>query len=271
MKFEHILYEQGGGKAWITINHPERHNAFDDGTCAELVTAFEAADADAGIGVIVLTGAGDRAFCSGGYLGDLAQFDFERARRLFRTSVAVFQAIRRARQPVIAAVNGFAVGGGNELVIACDLAIASDRARFGQVGPKVGSSPVFGGTNLLAMNIGEKRAKEVCFMCRQYEASEALAMGWINKVVPHSELRAEVDRWCEDLLDRSPSYLELSKVSSNVWWDMLAPAFAHAEQTMFRLAGGAEMLEGTSAFMGKRKPDFRQFRKAAAGDPEGTA
>ena len=251
MKFEHILYEQGGGKAWITINHPERHNAFDDGTCVELVTAFEAADADAGIGVIVLTGAGDRAFCSGGYLGDLAQFDFERARRLFRTSVAVFQAIRRARQPVIAAVNGFAVGGGNELVIACDLAIASDRARFGQVGPKVGSSPVFGGTNLLAMNIGEKRAKEVCFMCRQYEASEAL--------------------WCEDLLDRSPSYLELSKVSSNVWWDMLAPAFAHAEQTMFRLAGGAEMLEGTSAFMGKRKPDFRQFRKAAAGDPEGTA
>jgi 1,4-dihydroxy-2-naphthoyl-CoA synthase len=161
-------------------------------------------------------------------------------------------------------VNGYAVGGGNELVIACDLAIASERARFGQVGPKIGSSPVFGGTNLLAMNIGEKRAKEVCFMCRQYEAREALAMGWINAVVPHEELRAEVDRWCEDLLDRSPSYLELSKVTSNVWWDSLAPAFAHAEQTMFRLAGGPEMLEGTTAFMEKRKPDFRQFRKAAA-------
>jgi dihydroxynaphthoic acid synthetase len=268
MSFEHILYEKSGGKVWISINHPERLNSFDDATCVELIEAFEAADADGSVGVIVLTGVGDRAFCSGGYLAGLADFEFERARRLFRTSSQLFQAIRRTRQPVIAAVNGYAIGGGNELVIACDLAIASENARFGQVGPKIGSSPVFGGTNLLAMNIGEKRAKEVCFMCRQYPASEALAMGWINAVVPHGELRAEVDRWCEDLLDRSPSYLELSKVTSNVWWDMLAPMFAHAEQTMFRLAGGPEQQEGTSAFMQKRKPDFRQFRKgtAAPGD-----
>lgn len=261
MTFKHILSEERGEVLWITINHPERMNSFDDATCTELAEAFEAADQMSEIGVIVLTGAGDKAFCAGGYLADLAEFDFDRARRLFRQSARMFGAIRKARQPVIAAVNGYAIGGGNELVVACDLAIASEQARLGQVGPKIGSSPVFGGTNLLAMMIGEKRAKEVCFMCRQYTAQEACDLGWVNKVVPHDELRAEVDRWCEELLNRSPAYLELSKVTSNVWWDMMQPAYNHAEQTLFRLAGGPEQIEGTRAFMEKRKPNFGQFRK----------
>jgi enoyl-CoA hydratase/carnithine racemase len=265
MTFKHILQEERGEVLWLSFNHPERMNSFDDATCAEMADALEEADRRSEIGVIVITGAGDKAFCAGGYLADLAEFDFNRARRLFRQSARMFSAIRKARQPVIAAVNGFAIGGGNEVVVACDLAIASDRARLGQVGPKIGSSPVFGGTNLLAMNIGEKRAKEVCFLCRQYSAQEAFDLGWVNRVVPHDELTAEVDRWCADLLERSPAYLELSKVTSNVWWDMLLPAFNHAEQTLFRLAGGEEMLEGTRAFMGKRKPDFKQFRQKVKG------
>lgn len=255
------IFEQVGAVAWITMNRPERGNSLAPKDWLDLAKTIERVGEDPSVGVIVLTGAGDKAFCSGGYLADLAKFDHETARRMFRDSIKLFQAIRRTRQPVIAAVNGFAVGGGNEIVIACDLAIASDTAHLGQVGPRVGSSPVFGGTNLLAMSIGEKRAKEVVFLCKLFTAQQAFELGWVNKVVPHAELRAEVERWCEELLDKSPAYLELSKVSSNVWWDQLQPVYSHGEQVLLRLAGGPESLEGSSAFMEKRKPNFRQFRK----------
>lgn len=261
MDFQHLLYEKRDGVLRITINHPERHNSVDDDGWLELKQAFEAADADGEIGVIVLTGAGDKAFCAGGYLKDLAEFEPEKSRRMFRNSALMFNAMRKARQPIIAAVNGYAIGGGNEVVVACDLAIASEHAKFAQVGPKVGSSPVFGGNNLLALSIGEKRAKEVVMLNHQFTAQEAFQLGWINKVVPHAELYDEVERWCQELLDRAPSYLELTKVSSNVWWDMMHQAYAHGEQVLMRLAGGAEMLEGTRAFMEKRKPNFRQFRR----------
>lgn len=259
-EFKHILVERTGAIGWITINHPERHNSFDHETIRELGDAFEAFGFEPAIGVVVLTGAGTKAFSAGGYLADLANFSVPKARHLFAASGRTLTLMRHIPQPVIAMVNGFAMGGGNELVIASDLAIASEEARFGQTGPRIGSSPVYGATNLLAMTIGEKKAREVCYMCRQYTAQEALGMGWINKVVPAAELRAEVIRWCEELLDKSPAYLELSKVTSNVWWDMLAPAMAHAQQTLLRLAGGEEMTEGASAFMAKRKPDFRRFR-----------
>ena len=197
-----IRYESKDGVARVTIDYPERLNAVADEDWASLTAAFERADADQTVGVIVLTGAGDRAFCTGGYLADFTEFDAERSRKVYRNSARAFNAIRKARQPVIAAVNGFAIGGGNELVIACDLAIASDRAKLGQVGPKVGSVPVFGATNLHALNLGEKKAKEVVFLCRQYSAQEACDLGWINKVVPHDQLTAEVDQWCQELLDR---------------------------------------------------------------------
>jgi 1,4-dihydroxy-2-naphthoyl-CoA synthase len=169
--------------------------------------------------------------------------------------------MRKVPQPIIAAVNGYAIGGGNELVIASDLAIAAEHATFGQTGPRIGSAPIYGATNLLAMTIGEKRSREVVYLCRQYTAREAFELGWINRVVPGAELVSEVDRWCRELLEKAPSYLELSKISSNVWWDMMAPAFAHATQTLLRLAGGEEMTEGASAFMQKRKPDFSRFRQ----------
>jgi dihydroxynaphthoic acid synthetase len=261
MQYQDILYEKRESVCTITLNRPERYNSFSADTLDELTHAFETATHDKEIGVIVMAAAGDKAFCAGGYLADLRDFDAEKGRRLFGGTIKSLNAIRRAPQPVIAAVNGYAIGGGNELVIACDLAIASDRAHFGQSGPKVGSAPVFGGTNLAAINVGEKRAKEVCFLCRQYTAAEALEMGWINKVVPHDTLLAEVGAWCEELLDKSPAYLELAKVTSNFWWDSLQGAYVHAEQAMMRLAGGPQMVEGSTAFMEKRKPDFRRFRR----------
>ena len=255
-----ILFEKQDGIARITINNPERLNALDDQDWLDLAEAVEQADDDREIGVIVITGAGDRAFCAGGFLADIAEFDVERSRRMYRNSGKLFFAIRKARQPVIAAINGYAIGGGNEIVVACDLAIASDHAKLGQVGPKVGSTPIWGATNLQALNIGEKKAKEMVFLCRQYTAQEACELGWINKVVPHAELAAEVDRWCEELLDRSPLYIELSKVSANTWWDMMQPAISHGEQFLMHAAGTNQNLEGARAFMEKRKPDFRRFR-----------
>lgn len=261
MEFTDILYEKKEHVAWITINRPERYNATDANTFAELATALEDAGLDGKIGVVVLTGAGDKAFCAGGYLADLTQFNVRMGRLLFGHSMKTFDTIRRIPQPVIAAVNGYAVGGGNELVVACDLAIASDRAKFGQTGPKVGSSPVFGGTNLQALIIGEKKAREVCYLCRLYDAYEAERLGWVNKVVPHEKLYEEVQAWCEELLDKSPAYLEVTKATSNIWWDLLAHSFSLGSQALLRLAGSDEMTEGATAFMQKRKPDFRRFRR----------
>jgi len=260
LAYQHIIVEKKKQVAWVTINHPERHNSFDHATVGELLDAFTEIGHDSAVGVAVLTGAGDKSFCAGGYLADLANFSFNEARKLFDLGQATMNAMRRIPQPVIAAVNGFALGGGNELVICSDLAIASEHARFGQTGPRVGSSPIMGGTNLLALTLGEKKAREVVYMCRQYTAQEAFELGWINKVVPHEQLHAEVEAWCEELLDKSPAYLELSKISSNVWWDSLTPSIESGKQALLRLAGGREMTEGTTAFMEKRKPNFRQFR-----------
>jgi enoyl-CoA hydratase/carnithine racemase len=259
---EHVLTSVADHVAWLTINHPERHNAFDHETLEALAAAVSRCGDDASVGAIVITGAGDKAFCAGGYLGDLAASDLGRLRSLFFGMLEAANAIRRVRQPVIAAVNGYAMGGGNELVIACDFAVASDRAVFGQTGPRIGSSPVVGATNLLTLCIGEKRAKEVSMLCRRYTAEQALAMGWINEVVPHAELPGRVRAWCDEILALSPRYLEISKLSSNYWWDLLQPGFVQGLGMVWASAGSAEMLEGARAFMERRKPDFMQFRQA---------
>ena len=261
-KYSDVIVEKKGQIAWITLNRPDRYNAVDANSFRELNLAFRECGEDGGIGVVVLTGAGDKAFCSGGFLKDLANFDIGMGRKLFNHAEDLINTMRRIPQPIIGAVNGYAVGGGNELVIACDLAIAADNARFGQTGPRIGSSPIFGANNLLAMTIGEKRAREVCYLNRLYTAQQAYDMGWVNKVVPLKDLKTEVTAWAEELLDRSPAYLEITKINSNVWWDMLQPANEHAKQVLIRLAGGPEMTEGASAFMEKRKPNFRQFRKS---------
>ena len=263
---DNIILDRNGGILNITINRPEQMNALDPASWGELADIFAEADEDASIGVIVLTGTGDKSFCAGGNLGELAKFDKDLARSMYRQSGRLFGNIRKARQPVIAAVNGYAIGGGNELALMCDLVIASKHAKFGQVGPKVGSSPIFGGTNLLSLMIGEKRAKEVVFLCRQYTADEACEMGWINKVVPHVELSSEVEKWCNEILDKSPSYIEISKVSSNVWWDMIQPGISHGEQLLMSMAGTPENLEGAQSFMEKRAPDFRKFRRSSSDD-----
>lgn len=256
-----ILVDVEDHVAWITINHPERLNSFDLETQSDLADAFRTAGKTRAIGAIVLTGAGDRAFCAGGYLGDLAEPDPARLRELFRGTLELVNAIRRAPQPVIAAVNGYAMGGGNELVVACDFAIASEHAILGQTGPRIGSAPVFGGTNMLALSVGEKRAKEISFLCRRYTAAEARDMGWINEVVPHAELLPRVRQWCDEILALSPHYLEIAKTSSNYWWDLLQPGYTHGAGLLAASAGHEEMVEGASAFVEKRKPDFSRFRR----------
>ncbi len=247
-----IKVERIGELEWIRLNRPDRMNAYDAKMARTLIEAIEnAADA----GVIVLTGTG-RAFCAGGYLANLSDPDPEALRSMFYGSLKVYEAIRTSPRPVIAAVNGAAAGGGNELVIACDLAIAAASATFGQTGVKVGSAPVLGGTNFLAMSVGEKRAKEIAFMCRRYPAQVALEMGLINAVVPDDQLPEEVTKWADELLNMSPRYLEIAKISSNVWWNQCRDNYLSGLGMLMQAIGSADMIEGASAFMEKRKPQF---------------
>ena len=247
-----IEVEVRGEVSWIRLNRPERMNAYDAEMAQAMVKAIESA---ADSGVIVLAGAG-RAFCAGGYLADLSDPDPAALRNMFYGSLHLYEAIRTSPRPVIAAVNGAAAGGGNELVVACDLAIAAENATFGQTGVRVGSAPVLGGTNFLTMNIGEKRAKEVAFMCRRYPAKEALDMGWINAVVPADQLEDEVTKWADELLKMSPRYLEIAKISSNVWWNQCRDAYLSGLAMLVQAIGSKDMIEGATAFMEKRQPNF---------------
>jgi len=247
-----IEVERKGEVEWIRLNRPDRMNAYDAAMAEELIDAIQnAADS----GVIVITGSG-RAFCAGGYLADLSDPDPIALRRMFYGSLQVYEAIRISPRPVIAAVNGAAAGGGNELVVACDLAIAAQSAKLGQTGVKIGSAPVLGGTNFLAMTVGEKRAKEIAFMCRRYTAAEALDLGWINAVVPDDELESEVTAWANELLKMSPKYLEIAKISSNVWWNQCRDNYLSGLGMLVQAIGSHDMLEGAQAFMEKRTPQF---------------
>jgi 2-ketocyclohexanecarboxyl-CoA hydrolase len=247
-----IEVERKGEVEWIRLNRPDRMNAYDAEMARELIVAIEnASDA----GVIVLTGSG-RAFCAGGYLANLSEPDPEALRKMFYGSLHVYEALRNSPRPVIAAVNGAAAGGGNELVVACDIAIAAEKATFGQTGVKVGSAPVLGGTNFLSMSVGEKKAKEIAFMCRRYPAQEALDMGLINAVVAGDELENEVTRWADELLRMSPRYLEIAKISSNVWWNQCRDNYLSGLGMLVQAIGSKDMIEGASAFMEKRKPQF---------------
>lgn len=248
-----IVVEQKGDVTWIRLNRPERMNAYDGEMAKEIITAVEDASSS---GVIVITGT-DRAFCAGGYLANLQDPNPEELRKMFYGSLKVFDAIRNSPRPVIAAVNGAAAGGGNELVIACDLAIAVDTAKLGQTGVSIGSAPVLGGTNFLSMNIGEKRAKEVAFMCRRYTAQEAMDLGWINAVVKPGELESEVTKWADELLKMSPRYLEVAKISSNLWWNQARDNYLSGLGMLVQAIGSEDMVEGASAFMEKRKPRFK--------------
>jgi len=249
---EQVSIERRNDAAWIRLTRPDRMNAFDGEMAQEIRSAIESA-ADAS--VIVLTDSGS-AFCAGGYLDSVAKVDPKQLRSLYRSCLDLLEAVRLSPRPVIAAVNGAAAGAGNELVVACDLAIASTDATLGQTGPKVGSAPVYGGANLLSMTVGEKRAKEVAFMCRRYTAAQALEYGWINAVVPGDQLEAEVDKWVAELAQKSPRYLEITKMSSNVWWNSMRDNYLQGMGMLIQAIGSHDQQEGAKAFMERRRPEW---------------
>lgn len=256
-EFEDILYVEDKGVATITINRPKVMNAFRAQTVEELIQAVTRAAWDKSIGVIVLTGAGDRAFCTG---GDQSSHEGSYGGRgTAGLPVEELQtAIRDALKPVIARVPGYAIGGGNVLCTVCDLVIASENAIFGQVGPKVGSVDPGYGTAYLARIVGEKKAREIWFMCRKYSARDALDMGLINVVVPHGELDAEVRKWCDEILAMSPTALAIAKRSFNADSDSIRGIGGLGFQSLALYYDTDESKEGSRAFREKRKANFRK-------------
>ena len=257
--FSDILYSVKDGVARITINRPDKYNAFRGQTVEDLIKAFNRAGWDDTIGVIVLTGAGEKAFCTG---GDQSAHDggYD-GRGLIGLPIEELQSlIRDVPKPVIARVNGFAIGGGNVLVTLCDLAIAADTAQLGQVGPRVGSVDPGFGTAFLSRVIGEKKAREVWFLCRRYKAHEALAMGLVNAVVPAAELDAEVDKWCAEIMMLSPTALAIAKRSFNADSDNIRGIGGQGLQALKMYYESAESKEGVAAFLEKRPAKFRKLR-----------
>ncbi|HEX9994836.1 MAG TPA: 1,4-dihydroxy-2-naphthoyl-CoA synthase [Acidimicrobiales bacterium] len=260
-----IRYETGESIAKITICRPEVRNAFRPQTLFELSDAFDRARDDDQVGVIVLTGEGDMAFCSGGdqrirgddgYLGD----DAVGRKGIGRLNVLDLQVqIRRTPKPVVAMVAGYAIGGGHVLHVVCDLTIAADNARFGQTGPKVGSFDGGYGSGLLARNIGQKRAREVWFLCRQYDAQRAYEMGLVNAVVPLEDLEQVTVDWCREMLAMSPMALRLLKASMNAADDGLAGIQQLAGDATLLFYQTEEAQEGRDAYVQKRRPDFTRF------------
>jgi enoyl-CoA hydratase/carnithine racemase len=247
-----VVVEPRGEVTWIRLNRPERRNAYDRSMAA---TVTEALEDTAATRVFVITGS-EGSFCAGGSLKQLSEPTPSEMRGLYRASLALFDAVRQCPRPVLAAVNGAAAGGGNELVVACDLAVAGRSATFGQTGPRVGSAPVTGGTNVMSLQIGEKRAKELSFLCRRYSAEQALALGLVNAVVDDDELEAEVGRWCDELCALSPRYLEIAKINSNVWWNSARDSFVSGLGMLTQAIGSADMVEGARAFLERRPPQF---------------
>jgi naphthoate synthase len=266
IRYETTEPDPGHGRiAKITINRPEVRNAFRPQTLFELTDAFRQAQDDPDVGVIVLTGEGPLAFCSGGdqrirgddgYIGD----DAVGQQGIGRLNVLDLQIqIRRCPKPVVAMVAGYAVGGGHVLHVVCDLSIAADNARFGQTGPRVGSFDGGYGSGLLARNVGQKKAREIWFLCRQYDAQQALDMGLVNTVVPLEDLEVETVQWCREMLALSPLALRLLKASMNAADDGLAGIQQLAGDATLLFYLSEEAQEGRNAYVEKRKPEFHKF------------
>lgn len=259
-EFEDIIYETYEGMAKITINRPEVRNAFRPKTVMELIEAFAEARDDADIGVIILTGAGDLAFCSGGDQKVRGHGGYVGEDRIPRLNVLDLQRLIRAiPKPVIAMVAGYAIGGGHVLHIVCDLTIAADNARFGQTGPMVGSFDGGYGAGYLARSVGHKKAREIWYLCRQYDAQEALDMGLINTVVPLADLEKETVQWCQEILEKSPMALRFLKAAFNADTDGLAGIQQLAGDATLLYYTTDEAKEGRDSFKEKRSPDFKQF------------
>ena len=261
-EYTDILFEQYKGIAKITINRPRVYNAFRPLTNTEMLDAMGICRDRQDIGVVILTGAGDKAFCSGGDQNYKTLGGYKDADGTPRLNVLDFQkAIRSIPKPVIAMVNGYSIGGGNVLNTVCDLSIASENARFGQTGPKVGSFDAGFGSSYMARCVGQKKVREIWFLCRQYTAHEAESMGLVNKVVPFDRLEDETVEWCETILQRSPMAIRMIKRALNAELD--------GERGLMEFAGDATLMyylmeeaqEGKNAFLEKRDPNFDQFPK----------
>ncbi len=258
--FKDIRYEKSGGIAKITINRPEVHNAFRPLTVTEMSQALHDARDDGKIGVVILTGAGGRAFCSGGDQKVRGEAGYKDAKGVNRLNVLDFQRqIRTCPKPVIAMIAGYAIGGGHILHLLCDISIAAENAVFGQTGTRVGSFDGGYGASYMARIVGQKKAREIWFLCRKYNAAQALSMGLVNAVVPLERLEAETVSWCREILANSPMAIRCLKAALNADCD--------GQAGLQELAGNATMLfymspegqEGRDAFIEKRKPDFSKF------------
>ncbi len=258
--YEDVRYQKGEGIARIAINRPEVHNAFRPQTLFELQRAFLDAREDTKVGVVVLTGEGGQAFCSGGDQRVRGDQGYVGADGVPRLNVLDLQKqIRSLPKPVIAEVAGYAIGGGHVLHLVCDLTIAADNAVFGQTGPRVGSFDGGFGASYLASVVGQKKAREIWFLCRRYDARQALAMGLVNTVVPLAELEDETVKWCREILQLSPLALRLLKSSFNAALDGQAGVQELAGNATLLFYMSEEAQEGKDAFIEKRKPDFAKF------------
>lgn len=257
MDFKDIIYEKKKGVAKIIINRPKAYNAFTNNTLKEMTLAFEDAEQDFPIRVAVLRGYGDKAFCTGGDANEEAEGGYKKEMEYWHNRL--HHAIRNMSKPVIAAVNGYAIGGGHVLHVLCDITIASENAKFAQFGPKVGSFDAGFGTAYLSRIVGEKKAREIWYFCRQYTAQEALEMGLVNKVVPLEELDREVDKWCEEIFEKSPRAIKFLKFAFNADTDHMYGIENLSTMAVRMYWETDEAMEAKISFKEKRKPDFSKF------------
>lgn len=258
MSYEDILYAENDGVARITINRPKVYNALRAKTVEEMIDAMKRAGWNRDIGVIVLAGSGDKAFCTGGDWSAHGDAGYDGRGTVGLPIEELQSTIRDVPKPVIARVQGYAIGGGNVLATLCDFTIASDNAIFGQVGPKVGSVDPGFGTAYLARVVGEKRAREIWYLCRRYSARQAYEMGLVNAVVPNDQLDAEVDRWCREIVEKSPTAIAIAKRSFNADSENIRAIGSLGFEALALYYGTEESQEGGRAFREKRAPNFRK-------------
>jgi len=254
---DEILFAVENGVGRITLNRPEKLNAFTMAGVSRMLECLQLCANSENVGVIVLTGSGDKAFCTGGDVGDFESFTINVDRQMNRELMRVSHELRTCGKPVIARVNGYCIGAGNEINMLCDLTIAAEHARFGQTGPKMGSVPNWWVTQLLPRSVGDKRAREIVYLCLQYSATEAMEMGWVNKVVPFADLDNAVNEWCERLLTMSPTALRLAKMAINQASDHLSGAVTQGVELITLFHALEESKEGMRAFVEKRPAKFR--------------
>lgn len=257
MGFADLLFESKNGVTTITLNRPEKLNAFRGQTILEMTAALQKAIGDRSVGVIVIAGAGGKAFCVGGDIEEMKGLDRKTGLIFVKRLAKLARLFCTSPKPLIAKVNGYCLGGGHEIQLFCDLTLASEKSIFGQSGPKVGSAPLWGGTQILPLLVGLKRAHEITYLCHQYPAREALAMGLINRVVPEISLDSITENLCQEILQKSPQSLKFARRSLH---EGLLPKIERDLRRLVSIYGGEELREGMNAFLEKRSPDFSRFR-----------